>query len=427
MISEFEIRRDPVTSLDGIEKQMERAVASQRADIEKLLAEKINREKEDAQKKIEEAEREFSGVRNTLAEHRAALLEFQTAKDQIQSQIREHLDRAGSHRRMIEKISLQAGEELVRIGDLEHELEGIKARAEEKIAAIGKHLNEKYGVKAEFEVAFDIGTVPDGWSDEIHRMKKILEILAAQNGGEAAGKAEAEARSAEAVPSPVPDSAPVTASAGMDPHTGELQVPLEDQVEQVMAHEAEPAAEPAAKPAVPDETQGEEFRCLLGSLERYRRTEPVVNGTEFAFFQNNGQSILDSEYLISTMAKIFAEASALHAELKQKESIKDVFMIKQEILNQQEIMRKIFFRAVKFCEKEEGSLPLYISTVINVPGLKDFLERLTMGNWSNASDFTAFMNEAAELKSTFEGRVNRRREYVQSVLDQVEGRVSSVN
>jgi hypothetical protein len=422
MISEFELRRDPVTSLDDIEKQMERAVASQRADIEKLLAEKINREKEDAQRKIEEAEREFTGVRTTLAEHRAAMLEFQTAKDNIQSQIREHLDRAGSHRRMIEKISLQAGEELVRIGDLEHELEGIKARAEEKIAAIGRHLDERYGVKAEFEAAFDIGTVPDGWSHEIHRMKKILEILAAENGGEAQEKAEAEAPSVDAVPSPAPDSAPVTASAVMDTHTGELQIPLEVQVEQVMAHEAEPA-----KPAVPDETQGEEFRGLLGSLERYRRTEPVVNGTEFAFFQNNGQSILDSEYLISTMAKIFAEASALHAELKQKESIKDVFMIKQEILNQQEIMRKIFFRAVKFCEKEEGSLPLYISTVINVPGLKDFLERLTMGNWSNASDFTAFMNEAAELKNTFEGRVTRRRDYVQSVLDQVEGRVSSVN
>jgi hypothetical protein len=113
----------------------------------------------------------------------------------------------------------------------------------------------------------------------------------------------------------------------------------------------------------------------------------------------------------------------MHAQLTQTGSVKDLFLLKQEILNQQEVLRKVFFRIVRFCDKEGGQLPEALSEIISSQGMKDVIERLTMANWSDPSDFKPFLNELTAMKRAFEVRtVASGGSYHQGLLNLVEGR-----
>ena len=185
--------------------------------------------------------------------------------------------------------------------------------------------------------------------------------------------------------------------------------------------EPEPEAEPAAAlatAAVPSA----DLEFIQGALARYRRTEPVNNGIELSFFAAETGAVLDAESFMTAVGKIVESANQLHAQLTQTGSVKDLFLLKQEILNQQEVLRKVFFRVVRFCEKENGGLPETLSEIISAQGMKDVIERLTMANWSDPSDFKPFLNELKAMNRAFEVRTAASPNHLQSVLDQVEGR-----
>ena len=127
---------------------------------------------------------------------------------------------------------------------------------------------------------------------------------------------------------------------------------------------------------------------------------------------------------MTAVAEVVEGARQQHSQLAKTTSVKDLFLLKQEILNQQEILRKVFFRVVRFCDKESGRLPESLGEVIGSRGMKDIIERLTMANWSDPSDFKPFLNELKSLKRAFEARPPPplALTYPQSVLDEVEGR-----
>jgi len=82
----------------------------------------------------------------------------------------------------------------------------------------------------------------------------------------------------------------------------------------------------------------------------------------------------------------------------------------------------VFFRVVRFCDKEGGRLPEVLSEVIGSQGMKDIIERLTMANWSDPSDFRPFLSELKAMKRAFETRISAAPSYLKAVLDAVEGR-----
>jgi hypothetical protein len=182
---------------------------------------------------------------------------------------------------------------------------------------------------------------------------------------------------------------------------------------------AEPHTETVPASPAPDAKHA----SLLAALASYRRTEPINNGLEIGFFGAEANSVLDAESFMTAVGKIVESASQLHAQLNQTGSVKDLFLLKQEILNQQEVLRKVFFRVVRFCDKEGGQLPETLSEIISAQGMKDVIERLTMANWSDPSDFRPFLKELTAMKRAFEVRmVASGGGYLRSVLDQVEGR-----
>jgi len=123
-------QKELTSALDGIESQLEKSLATQKESIEKALLEQVNRQKEEAQRKIDATEREFADGRRRLEEHKAVLAEIKTAKEQIQGQIRTYVERALSNQRMLERMSSQALEEYDKISHLSLELDGLRQRAE---------------------------------------------------------------------------------------------------------------------------------------------------------------------------------------------------------------------------------------------------------------------------------------------------------
>jgi len=399
MLEPIEAQKEITSVFDGIENQLGRSLAVQKDAIEKSLIEKLNREKEEAQKRIEAAEQEFAEGKRVLEGHKATLAELKTAKEQLRAQVKGHFDRATSYQQMMEKMSSQAYEEYETISHLSLELDGIRQRADKETSLLKKHLEEKYGVKAQFQAALEPVESLLELRQEMLKMKKVRELLST---GSEARAVEPPAIEFRPENPPYEPPAPVEAEA---PEEG------------AATQEPEPAAE--YEPA--EDFEAEELRSLMDSLRQYRRTEPILNGTEFAYFQKGKKMILDGESFVGTVAKISDVAKGLHVNLGQKEMSKDLFLIKQEILNQQEVLRKTFLRVVRFCEKEDGTLPQFVSEVLNVRVMKDILERLTFGNWSNPADFHTFVEHVSFLKNTFKTRVSSSRDYLKSVLEQLEG------
>ena len=429
MLEQVEGEKEIKTVFEGIESQLDRSLNVQKNAIEKELVEKLAREKEEARKRIEAAEREIADSRRVLDGHRSALAELKVAKEQLQNQIKGHLERASSCQQMMEKMSTQAYEEYEKVSHLGLELDGIRQRAEHETSLLRKHLEEKYGVRADFQSAFEPSETLTEIRQEMLKMKKVREMLSAASGlrvpeqpVETPVETQAEALAESPVETPV--APPVEKPVERPVLRGHPEVrfvepfePSDVPEEQNLQEETETA--PGVDEAEDPET--EEIRMLSAELAQYRRTEPVFNGTEFAYFQKGKRMVLDGEAFVGTLNRVSDVAKGLHINLGQKEMSKDMFLIKQEILNQQEILRKAFLRVVRFCEKEDGALPKGVSDVLNVRAMKDILERLTFGNWSNPADFNGFLDHVAFLRNAFRVKIGESREYLKSILEQLEG------
>jgi hypothetical protein len=444
---------DPASFLDDIEKRVGEIFESQKSEVEQTLIEKINREKEEAQKRIEAVNREFAQVRGFLDEHKEAMAALQSTETYLRGEIRGHFERAVNYQKMMENAAALAGDELEKIGGLNGELEKVRTKAEEEYAGLKKSLGGYAGIMARIPAPGGAVEPEVDWNEEMGKLRKVRDLLATLRQPEPSPAGET-ARGEETAPAaheaeelaaslgligpeddtvrddaefvlgaqepehePAPAAAPAPASAGLDPAAAEAFPELADLAAEI---EAEPAAaEPALSPepvaaAAPDPA--------LEALARYRRTEPVNNGIEIGFYASAAVSVLDVEAFMSAVGKVVDNAVQLHAQLSQTASVKDLFLLKQEILNQQEVLRKLFFRAVRFCDKENGRLPETLGEFLGSQGMKDLIERLTMANWSDPSDFKPFENELKALKRAFATRAAANPRYLQTVLDQVEGR-----
>ncbi|HVP89609.1 MAG TPA: hypothetical protein VMS75_00175 [Terriglobales bacterium] len=422
MLEHVESPKEITTVFEGIESQLDRSLSVQRDTIEKELVERVAREKEEAQKRIDAAEREIAESRRVLESHKAALAELKSAKEQLQGRIKGHMERAASCQQMMEKMSGQAYEEYEQVNHLGLELDGVRQRADRETALLRKHLEEKYGLKADIQAVLEPSETMAEVRQQMLKMKRVRELL--ETGSDAAAP-EAPAEAPFAAPAEREAERPAEPPAERPVLRGHPQISLIETLEPAAdVADAEGAAqEPDASSDYDyaEAAEAEEVRMLTERLAQYRRSEPVFNGTEFAYFQKGKRMVLDGESFIGTLAKVSDVARGLHINLGQKEMSKDLFLIKQEILNQQEVLRKTFLRVVRFCEKEDGTLPKGVAEVLTVRTMKDILERLTFGNWSNPADFNAFLDHVAFLRAALKKDVGSSRDYLRSVLDQLEG------
>ena len=443
---------DTVNILDDIEKRVSEIFSAQKSEVEQSLVNRINREKEEAQKRIDAVNQEFAQVRGLLEEHKATMAELQSTEEHLRGEIRGHFERAVNYQKMMENAAILAGGELEKIGGLNQEIEAVRIKAESEYADLKTRLAGYAGIVAQIPAPNVRAEGQVDWTEEISKLRKVRDLLATlrqADPADAAGVSPATAP-AEMVPSaPEADTAEeLAASLGlMDPEDDGVRddadfaegdpawadipgsgadqpaaftAPTIEVSEEVTYVAAEPRVE-AVQPETPSPVSSEDA-AILETLTRYRKTEPVNNGIELGFFASGARTILDAGSLMDAVGKVVEGASQLHAQLTQTTSVKDLFLLKQEILNQQEILRKVFFRIVRFCDKESGRLPESLNEIISSRGMKDIIERLTMANWSDPSDFKPFLNELKAMRRAFEIRTASSAGYLKSVLNEVEGR-----
>ena len=500
MITNTAAKDSPMALLDDIEKRVDAIFSAQKDAVEQSLIEKINREKEQAQKRIEDVNREFAQVRGFLDEHKAVMAELEATEEHVREQIRGHFERAVNYQKMMENAAALAGDELERIGGLNRELERVRVRALEEYDSLKHRLSGYAGIVAQIPAPSGAAPSDVDWSEELDKLRRVRDLLStlrqdaparaseASEAGEATDDASAPAFAAAPAPfapfepaaafAAVPDlSAAEAAAAAAEAEAlatapaGEEAVELaaslglvdaaddgvRDDIEftesdpawgeipgaAASAAAAADAAADAAPSAEEEESRGHRqtgfgfdlategsaaaveapaVDPVEAALARYRRTEPVNNGIEIGFFASETRAVLDAKSFMAAVGKVVDAAAGLQAQLGKTESVKDLFLLKQEILNHQEVLRKVFFRAVRFCDKEGGRLPEALSEIMTAQGMKDLIERLTMANWSDPSDFRPFLKELNAIKRAFEVRAASSSSYARSILDLVEGR-----
>jgi hypothetical protein len=471
MSPDTETTREQASALDDVEKRINEIFSAQKSEVEQSLMARISREKEEAQRRIEAVNQEFVQVRGFLEEHKAAMAQLQTLEEQLRGEIRGHFDRAANYQKMMEHAAVLAGNELEKIGALNEEIERVRVRAESIYAGLKQHLAGYAGIIAQIPVPTIRVESDMDWTAEMNKLRRVRDLLATLRPMEREAGADGEPL-ADDPPGSAPDgpaaeraAEELAASLGLiDPAddglhddlefvTGpeaagpEIPAVVEEAGEaQAAAAETEAETETATEAAAPEAVAPEppaaapveapasgadgcQFAAppsgttaALESLARYRRSEPINNGIEISFYASETGAFLDADSFIAAIGKIREASEQLHAQLTQTTSVKDLFLLKQEILNQQEVLRKLFFRVVRFVEKENGRLPVSLDELVGSRSLKDVVERLTMANWSDPSDFKPFLNELKAMERAFEARTGSRANYLQSVLDEVEGR-----
>jgi hypothetical protein len=458
MNTNAEPKPGPTGFLDNIERQIREIFASQKTEVEQSLVVKISREKEEAQKRIEAVNREFAQVRALLDGHKSVMAELQTIELHLRGEIRGHFDRAVNYQKMMENAAALAGDELEKIGALHEELEQVRNKAEVEYDGLKSQLGGYAGLVAQLPAPSVSAESDVDWMEEIGKLRQVRDLMAtlkhSENGHDGNGNGAAAAENAEELaaslglvgpaddgvrddlefamnepsqadsPAACDSAPPDVASLVDEGRAEEAEAPPAADVEAPVGLQAEPQgefqAEPQSEPAGPEGPIADP--AVVEALARYRKTEPINNGIELGFYATESETWLDAVSFVNAVGAVIECAREQHGQLPETSSVKDLFLLKQEILNQQEILRKIFFRVVRFCDKEGGRLPDSLAAIVTSKGMKDIIERLTMANWSDPSDFGPFLNEINALKRAFEAGTADPGAYLQSVLDEIEGR-----
>ncbi len=385
---------------EEIEEQLEQALAKKKEDIEKELEERIRQEKEETQRRIEGLDNELKQERGALVDIQSQLDEFENQKAELKKQIKEHIDKAIKLQTEIETMTGQTLEELKTVSSLNQKLEELQQEAGEKVSALKKSLEEKFGIVADVPEGKEFDETELNLDHELAKLKKIMELLNSN------GPVE------EVVPEEQPEE--------MQPE--EVSEKVEEEAAPVEPEGLQPVEEMEAEPKEKEEAPEEEasFQASFNKLEEFRKGSTNENDAELSYFENNERIVLDGEFLVASLNNCFEEAKKLYIRLSQTESPKDQFFIKQEIIKQQEALRKVMLRSIRMCEKDNCSLPEYTLEILNLDVLKSALEKVSMQNWSNQDDFAAFDNFAKELKDSFYSRITPPADYLLSIMKELE-------
>ena len=261
---------DKVNILDDIERRVSEIFSAQKSEVEQGLVEKINREKEEAQKRIEAVNQEFAQVRGFLEEHKAVMAGLQTTEEHLRGDIRGHFDRAVNYQKMMAHAAVLAGDELEKIGGLNTELESVRVKAEAEYEALKSQLSGYAGIIAQLPAPV-VRTGEDmDWTQEIGKLRQVRDLLATlrqaepSDGGDASPDGAASTED-EATVSAVEAAEELAASLGLigaeddgvrddvefaesDPGWGDLPGVGAGRPADPAAPAAQPAEEPAGRP-----------------------------------------------------------------------------------------------------------------------------------------------------------------------------------
>jgi len=427
--------------IQEIESGLEKTLLKKREELERDLQERIRKEKEESDRKLVAFEGEIARERETLKDYRGTISSFETERDSLQDDIKVHLDRSIGYQKDIEQLTALTLEELRQLADLTGRLAELRERTELKVTEIRNRLKEKYGVVTEPLDKRESGDVVVNLEKELSKLKRIQALLETDTAGsEPLPETGLGGAVVEDIPAAMPDIVPVTEpfetpappAASIPepaPAPAEFKMPeINSFLDEFVKKEDEahadvplgdlplPKWEEEKKPAAAEEIS---FEAVFETLEKLRKSEPTDYNGEISFFKNGDTTILDGETIIRAMSHLVDDGRKLYQKLASTESPKDQFFLKQDLINHQEILRKIVLRGVKLCERENNRLPRYTEDVLSVAYLKEILDKLNLDNWSNKEEFDAFENQTARLKDAFYKKITPPALYLKSIVQEL--------
>lgn len=396
--------KESVALIVEVESQLEKLRAKRKDEVEKELNEKIRLEQEQAERKLGLIEKEFEKEKVALEEYRTLLSEFENERTTILNQIKEHFDKAVHYQTEIGKIAGLTLEQLRMVGELNKKLEELEGKAEEKIGLLRKDLEGKFGIitqvpeMEEEDLRIDL-------DQELLRLRKIKELLESgtvlpENEALVGLPGEAqlpELRNEREIPFSIPE--------------------INEVIESSLAAEEAPPAPP--EPEEFQETREESFKDHFEKLEKYRDGDAGFQSGDIRFYRKDEKGLVDGQSLMTVLTVSLEETRKLFLRLKQTDSPKDLFSIKQEIIVRQEILRKHMDKVFKMCEKQGFFLPRFTSDILNLQVLRSILERLSIENWSNESDFNSFKVFAESLGDAFYEKITPPATYLRSIIEEL--------
>lgn len=361
---------------EDLERCIEDVLARKKDDIEKSLAEAIDREHEKARQKIAELEREFEKGKEAVGGLQAVLKDVEAATESVREQIGKHIEQAVHCRVMVRRMSEKIGEECRNAEELRREIDDLIRKAEEEKGRVRSELEGRYGLSIPLgETAAGGGIGSD--------LEQALERLSLYRDG-------------------------LIALDGDDPPDTEAPAP------------PEPEAHTEAFVPDPESGGGEADSWAVSRLLELRmKTESVPDVGAFRVYRNDGYAVLDAGSILEEADRFVQEARSLHGQLAGAKSAKEQYFFKRDILIRQDSLRKIVRRAVEICEKETCDLPLPTNDILSVQTLMDFQERLKIGNWSDSHDLKSFEDQVAILKTALSPRLADMGSYGKAILEQL--------
>lgn len=386
--------------IEEIEQQLEEILKKKKDDIEQDLEDRINKEKEEAEIRKDQLNKEIEAEKEALISHQGILTEIEDEKERIKEKIKEHLEKAVSFQSEIEEKTGQTLEELNRVGELNQEIDEINKKADERIGELKKDLEEKYGIVPQLPELTGDDDASLEINYELNKLQKIKELLEESQGDKKEEKEDIEKKEEDK----------------LEPEIIQFE---SDQMEE-KSEKIEEKEKPEEQDVAGDqEISSSEESELHKVLSKYRKPEGEEEAGEVSYFENEGNISLDVEYIMASIKNRINEAKKLYIKIAQNESPKEQFFIKQEIIQHQEIIRKLMLSTIRMYEKNNGFLPEYTKDIINIDTVKTILEEVSMKNWSNQDDFNSFDEFAKELMDKYFERITPPDKYLEAIMQEL--------
>jgi len=176
-----DILTDPILYIQKIANQLDEVIQKKKKDIEKELEKRIQKEKIEAKKKIDQIEKEFEGKKEALVNYRTAFAEIENNKANIKNQKKEHLEKAIQFLKEIETLTAKNLDELKKMSELDKKLEELNQTVKERETAFKKDLEEEFESEAEDPEIEEQKEMKDQEEIDLakdqEKLKKIIELL----------------------------------------------------------------------------------------------------------------------------------------------------------------------------------------------------------------------------------------------------------
>lgn len=371
--------------LEKVREQIYEAQEKKKVDVEKKLNEKIKKEKDAAQKKLDRIDQEIAEKEKALTSYGDFLSDLEADKRKIKDQVKEIMNAAAVAQEEARSIIIKVREEVKPVGELILQLKELEEAADQKVQSMKKELEQEFGVNVEVPKNGDDDNIGKRVEDDIDRLNRIEKLL----------------ESGIAKEKPI----------GTDDHENEGIKKEEKRKED---------------PAV-NLVEGKKDGCidspistLMEKLEKHRRYEGIKNKGRASYFETRKCKVLDGEFLISEVTSIIGEAEKFYNRHYDYESPKEQYFVKQKMINYQDDVRRLMLNVKKICDKNSCSFPKYTQDILNFKVFMGFFDRVTMENWSNDRDFSLFIESAKNLRDNFLGRLTPPNEYLHSIFEELE-------